>query len=156
MKANSKSAQKESWVDALYETIEDNVLATVLVLHEQFGFGEKRIEQYLDAFEKMADKLNAAAEDEIKDFKTGDYRIKYKQTIREILRVTTLNIMPERFYNEVFIKGHSTAKDVEMESARLKRRKEQMPLSLSEAAELQAEMQAFRDFLKDKGVNKND
>lgn len=45
MKANSKSAQKESWVDALYETIEDNVLATVLVLHEQFGFGEKRIEQ---------------------------------------------------------------------------------------------------------------
>ena len=156
MKANSKSAQKESWVDALYETIEDNVLATVLVLHEQFGFGEKLIEQYLDAFEKMADKLNAAAEDEIKDFKTGDYRIKYKQTIREILRVTTLNIMPERFYNEVFIKGHSTAKDVEMESARLKRRKEQMPLSFSEAAELQAEMQAFRDFLKDKGVNKND
>ena len=156
MKANSTSAQKESWVDALYETIEDHVLATVLVLHEQFGFGEKRIEQYLDAFEKMADKLNAAAEDEIKDFKTGDYRIKYKQTIREILRVTTLNIMPERFYNEVFIKGHSTAKDVEMESARLKRRKEQMPLSFSEAAELQAEMQAFRDFLKDKGVNKND
>ena len=156
MKANSKSAQKESWVDALYETIEDNVLATVLVLHEQFGFGEKRIEQYLDAFEKMADKLNAAAEDEIKDFKTGDYRIKYKQTIREILRVTTLNIMPERFYNEVFIKGHSTAKDVEMESARMKRRKKQMPLSFSEAAELQAEMQAFRDFLKDKGVNKND
>ena len=150
MKANSKSAQKESWVDALYETIEDNVLATVLVLHEQFGFGEKRIEQYLDAFEKMADKLNAAAEDEIKDFKTGDYRIKYKQTIREILRVTTLNIMPERFYNEVFIKGHSTAKDVEMESARLKRRKEQMPLSFSEAAELQAKMQAFGDFLKDK------
>lgn len=156
MKANSKSAQKESWVDALYETIEDNVLATVLVLHEQFGFGEKRIEQYLDAFEKMADKLNAAAEDEIKDFKTGDYRVKYKQAIREILRVTTLNIMPERFYNEVFIKGHSTAKDVEMESARLKRRKEQMPLSFSKAAELQAEMQAFRDFLKDKGVNKND
>ena len=156
MKANSKSAQKESWGDALYETIEDNVLATVLVLHEQFGFGEKRIEQYLDAFEKMADKLNAAAEDEIKDFKTGDYRIKYKQTIREILRVTTLNIMPERFYNEVFIKGHSTAKDVEMESARLKRRKEQMPLSFSEAAELQAKMQAFRNFLKDKGVNKND
>ena len=150
MKANSKSAQKESWVDALYETIEDNVLATVLVLHEQFGFGEKRIEQYLDAFEKMADKLNAAAEDEIKDFKTGDYRIKYKQTIREILRVTTLNIMPERFYNEVFIKGHSTAKDVEMESARLKRRKEQMPLSFSEAAELQAKMQAFGDFLRDK------
>lgn len=156
MKANSKSAQKESWVDALYETIEDNVLATVLVLHEQFGFGEKRIEQYLDAFEKMADKLNAAAEDEIKDFKTGDYRVKYKQAIREILRISTLNIMPERFYNEVFIKGHSTAKDVEMESARLKRRKEQMPLSFSEAAELQAEMQAFRDFLKDKGVNKND
>lgn len=155
MKANSKSAQKESWVDALYETIEDNVLATVLVLHEQFGFGEKRIEQYLDAFVKMADKLNAAAEDEIKNFKTGDYRIKYKQAIREILRVTTLNIMPERFYNEVFIKGHSTAKDVEMESARLKRRKEQMPLSFSEAAELQAKMQAFGDFLKDKGVNKN-
>ena len=156
MKANSKSAQKESWVDALYETIEDNVLATVLVLHEQFGFGEKRIEKYLAAFEEMAERLNAAAEDEIKDFKTGDYRIKYKQTIREILRVTTLNIMPERFYNEVFIKGHSTAKDVEMESARLKRQKEQMPLSFSEAAELQAEMQAFRDFLKDKGVNKND
>ena len=155
MKANSKSAQKESWVDALYETIEDNVLATVLVLHEQFGFGEKRIEQYLDAFEKMADKLNAAAEDEIKDFKTGDYRIKYKQTIREILRVTTLNIMPERFYNEVFIKGHSTAKDVEMESARMKRQKEQMPLSFSEAAELQAKMQAFGDFLKDKEREKD-
>ena len=150
MKANSKSAQKESWVDALYETIEDNVLATVLVLHEQFGFGEKRIEQYLDAFEKMADKLNAAAEDEIKDFKTGDYRIKYKQTIREILRVTTLNIMPERFYNEVFIKGHSTAKDVEMESARAKRQKDKLPLSFSEAAELQAKMQAFGDFLRDK------
>ena len=150
MKANSKSAQKESWVDALYETIEDNVLATVLVLHEQFGFGEKRIEQYLDAFEKMADKLNAAAEDEIKNFKTGDYRVKSKQAIREILRISTLNIMPERFYNEVFIKGHSTAKDVEMESARMKRRKEQTPLSFSEAAELQAKMQAFRNFLKDK------
>ena len=70
MKANSKSAQKESWVDALYETIEDNVLATVLVLHEQFGFGEKRIEQYLDAFAKMADKLNAAAD--VAPVKHGD------------------------------------------------------------------------------------
>ena len=150
MRSNSKSAQKEARTDALYETIEDNVLATVLVLHEQFGFGEKRIEQYLDAFEKMADKLNAAAEDEIKDFKTGDYRVKYKQTIREILRVTTLNIMPERFYNEVFIKGHGTAKDVEMESARAKRQKDKLPLSFSEAAELQAKMQAFGDFLRDK------
>lgn len=28
--------------------------------------------------------------------------------------------------------------------------------SLADAAELQAKMQAFRDFLKDKGVNKND
>ena len=91
-----------------------------------------------------------SAEDEIKDFKTGDYRVKYKQTIREILRVTTLNIMPERFYNEVFIKGHSTAKDVEMESARAKRQKDKLPLSFSEAAELQAKMQAFGDFLKDK------
>ena len=150
MRSNSKSAQKEAWTDALYETIEDNVLATVLVLHEQFGFGEKRIEKYLAAFEEMAERLNAAAEDEIKDFKTGDYRVKYKQAIREILRVTTLNIMPERFYNEVFIKGHSTAKDVEMESARAKRQKDKLPLSFSEAAELQAKMQAFGDFLKDK------
>ena len=53
MKANSKSAQKEAWTDALYETIEDNVLATVLVLHEQFGFGEKRIEKYLAALMLM-------------------------------------------------------------------------------------------------------
>lgn len=154
MRSNSKSVQKESWVDALYETIEDNVLATVLVLHEQFGFGEKRIEKYLAAFEEMAERLNAAAEDEIKDFKTGDYRVKYKQAIREILRISTLNIMPERFYNEVFIKGHSTAKDVEMESARMKRQKEQMPLSFSEAAELQAKMQAFGDFLRDKGCGR--
>lgn len=117
---------------------------------QQIGFGEKRIEKYLAAFEEMAERLNAAAEDEIKDFKTGDYRVKYKQAIREILRVTTLNIMPERFYNEVFIKGHSTAKDVEMESARVKRQKDKLPLSFSEAAELQAKMQAFGDFLKDK------
>ena len=150
MRSNSKSAQKEAWADALYETIEDNVLATVLVLHEQFGFGEKRIEKYLAAFEEMAERLNAAAEDEVKDFKTGDYRVKYKQAIREILRVTTLNIMPERFYNEVFIKGHGTAKDVEMESARTKRQKDKLPLSFSEAAELQAKMQAFGDFLRDK------
>ena len=150
MRSNSKSAQKEAWTDALYETIEDNVLATVLVLHEQFGFGEKRIEKYLAAFEEMAERLNAAAEDEVKDFKTGDYRAKYKQAIREILRVTTLNIMPERFYNEVFIKGHGTAKDVEMESARAKRQMDKLPLSFSEAAELQAKMQAFGDFLRDK------
>ena len=150
MRSNSKSAQKEAWTDALYETIEDNVLATVLVLHEQFGFGEKRIEKYLAAFEEMAERLNAAAEDEVKDFKTGDYRTKYKQAIREILRVTTLNLMPERFYNEVFIKGHGTAKDVEMESARAKRQKDKRPLSFSEAAELQAKMQVFGDFLKDK------
>ena len=58
--------------------------------------------------------------------------------------------MPERFYNEVFIKGHGTAKDVEMESARAKRQKDKLPLSFSEAAELQAKMQAFGDFLKDK------
>ena len=150
MRSNSKSAQKEAWTDALYETIEDYGLATVLGLHEQFGFGEKRIEKYLAAFEEMAERLNAAAEDEVKDFKTGDYRAKYKQAIREILRVTTLNIMPERFYNEVFIKGHSTAKDVEMESARAKRQKNKLPLSFSEAAELQAKMQAFGDFLRDK------
>lgn len=150
MKANSKAAHKEAWVDALYETLEDNVLVTVLVLHESFGFGKKRLGRYLTAFEEMAERLNTMVEDDIKGYKTSDYRAKYKQDIKDILSHSSKHLMPDEFYDKVFVKGHNTKREVETEAARAMRKKHENPLSLSESAELQAKMQAFGDFLKDK------
>lgn len=151
-----KYTEKEKWCNQLYKVLEDNLIVTAVVLHEYFGFGEKRIDDYMKAVQETAARFNEMAKDEVLDVKTDDYRRKYCEAYRAIIKANSENFMPEEFHKAIF-SGHTpTKREIEQEVKIKTREMQKNAVTLSEAAELQAKMQDFRDFLKDKGVNKND
>lgn len=148
-------SEKETWCNQLYNVLEDNLLVTVVVLHERFGFGEKRLMEFVDAVQETAAKFSEMIRDEVIDEKTDSYRHRYQQAFRGTLRATTENFMPDAFIKAIF--GHTpTKREIEREVKIKTREKQKTAVTLSEAAELQAKMQAFGDFLKDKGAKKDD
>ena len=57
MKANSEKAFREKNWRTIFETMEDNLLTVLDVLHEEYGFGEKRLMQFLLSVQNKAAEL---------------------------------------------------------------------------------------------------
>lgn len=148
-----KYTEKEKWCNQLYKVLEDNLIVTAVVLHEYFGFGEKRIDDYMKAVQETAARFNEMAKDEVLDIKTDNYRRKYCEAYRAIIKTNSENFMPEEFHKAIF-SGHTpTKREIEREVKLKNKELWKNSTSLAEAAELQAKMQAFGDFLRDKECN---
>ncbi|MGN0598680.1 MAG: hypothetical protein ACI4JK_02195 [Oscillospiraceae bacterium] len=147
-----KRAHDESLNNQMYECLLDNLLISCYVLNEEFGFGESRIDRYIKAVAEMAKRFDEQVADGVLDCKTAADRLKYQQGFREILRITTKNILPEWFYNEVFHHRCPTRSEAVLKSKNIQRKN---AVSLADASRMQAQMQAFSDYLKDKEENQN-
>ena len=143
----AKNTDKEKFWNALYGCLIDNLCISLYVLHENFGFGEERLERFVDATVKAAKQFEEWADDEALDIKTDDYRKKYREKHRELLCAATKNFLPDDF-REMFFETR-TPTDSEI-VRRVKADERKKTVSVKEAAEMQVRMQAFGNFLKDR------
>ncbi|MFR7724105.1 MAG: hypothetical protein ACLU2K_11850, partial [Clostridia bacterium] len=63
MKANSEKAFREKNWRTIFETMEDNLLTVLDVLHEEYGFGEKRLLSFLQSVQNKAAQYNEMLDD---------------------------------------------------------------------------------------------
>lgn len=49
-------------------TAKANMLVTLMVLHDKFGFGKKRLERYMDEFKNQLEAYNSGYIERVQDF----------------------------------------------------------------------------------------
>lgn len=86
MKVNSEKAFREKNWRTIFETMEDNLLTVLDVLHEEYGFGEKRLLSFLQSVQNKAAQYNEMLDDGVIDDKTGGQREKYAAQLHEIIK----------------------------------------------------------------------
>lgn len=143
----AKRARDESDNNRLYELLVDNLIVSCFVLHEYFGFGQKRLDDYISAVAEVAKRFDDQARDGVLDYKTAAERARYRDKFKEILRIMTKDFLSEEFYNAVFIDHTPTLSEVVRKE---KREQRKLAVSVAEAAKMQTMAQAFGDFLKDR------
>lgn len=150
MKVKHKD-QNKFW-NALYGVLVDNLLISIYVLHNNFGFGEERVGRYIDATIEAAKLFEEWAADDVMDLNTEEGRKKYCEKHREFLKSATVGYLPENFRAEILEERTPTHAEINI---KYKNESKKSAITFSEAAELQTKMQAFGDFLKDKEASKN-
>lgn len=143
----AKKAAAESFNNQVYNVMLNNLLLTCVVLHERFGFGTKRLDDYITAIVEEAVHFDDMAHDGVLELKTAAERQRYQQKFKELLKTMTKGFLPETFYNEMFIGRSPTRSEVNM---KVKNEDKRFAVSVAEAAKIQTMAQAFGDFLKDK------
>lgn len=150
----SKRARTESINNQIYNCLIDNLLITLYILHDKYGFGEKRITDYINTHVEYAAKMDEYIRDEVIAEKTEDFRSLYRRQMHEILRTMTKEFLPADFYAEIFEKPTPTRAEVVSRSNRQrKERAAKTAVSVSQAAEMQRAAQIFQQFLREGGDN---
>lgn len=47
-----------------------NMIISIMVLHDKFGYGEKRLNKFIDEYQKQLDAYNSGYVESVKDFTT--------------------------------------------------------------------------------------
>ena len=150
----AKRARTESINNQIYNCLIDNLLISLYILHDKYGFGEKRITDYINTHVEYAAKMDEYIRDEVIAEKTEDFRSKYRQQMNEILRTITKEFLPADFYTEIFEKPTPTRAEVVSRSNRQrKERAAKTAVSVTQAAEMQKAAQIFQQFLRERGDN---
>lgn len=147
MKANTTDAAVSKMFSQIHEMIEDNLIMILSVLHDEFGFGDKRTRQLILAVQERTAKYTEMAFDEILEYKVAEDRRKLHNEVREILRINALEWMPEDVYAYFFKCRLPTYADVKRNhNARIKATERKQRVSLKQAAELQEQLQIARSW----------
>ncbi len=152
MRANSRQASAEKYWRQTMEVLEDNLVLMLMVLREEHGFGEKRINSIITAVRDKARLFEEMAEDEVLETKTADIRAAYHEAFREIVRINAKALMPPDTYEYFFntpLPMHSDVRRTAHMKDQVKT--EQKKVSLKDAAELHNFMQAAQGYLKNEG-----
>ena len=150
-----KRADREKNNNAAYDVLINNLIISVIVLHEEFGFGKCRMEQYIAGIIDRVRWFDEMSRDGVADIKTAEERKAYKAKFREFLRISTKEYLPEELYREIFETNLPTAAEVSCRSkikdAEMQRK---TAVSVAKAAEMQRAAQIYQDFLRDRAVKK--
>ena len=150
----AKRSRKESTNNQIYNCLIDNLLISLYVLHDKYGFGEKRITDYINTHIDYAAKMDEYIRDEVIAEKTEDFRSQYRQQMNEILRIITKEFLPADFYAEIFEKPTPTRAEVVSRSNRQrKERAAKTAVSMAQAAEMQRAAQIYQSFLRERSDN---
>lgn len=148
-KMNKFQAEKD-WKYIMH-CMDGIIMISCITLHEHFGFGEKRIAEFLDTFTQINSRLAEYSRDEVWDQKTkewrhDDLRRAYRKAIHESLAI----FLPENVINAYFNLDRYNRRDYLMEAKAERRENERRErVSMAEAAEMQNKVQAFRRYLED-------
>ena len=147
MKANTPDVAANKMFSQIHELIEDNLIMVLSVLHDEFGFGDKRTRQLILAVQERTEEYTQMAFDEVLEYKTAEDRRKLHKEVREILRVNALEWMPEDVYTYFFKSRLPTFADAKRNhKARTKAEERKQRVSLKRAAERQEQLQIARSW----------
>lgn len=131
-----------------------NLLVGIVTLHDSFGFGAKRIDDYIKAFYENARMFDDMAADGVLQDKMAGYTTTYADSMVKLLAQQMKPYLSDDEFGMLFDKTRKPFQQVVREnSAAEKRKATQMAVSVAEAAEMQNKMLAMRDYLSGGGIS---
>lgn len=125
--------------------MENNLLIVCLVL-KKYGFGKKRLEQFLVNIMDQVHEIDEMIRDDVLEEKRPELMAMcHEDKIKEIIRERIRTIMPEECFDMLY--GQKLRRSDFAQKA--KRYDSQPKVSVAEAAHLQQSMLAFRDYGRD-------
>lgn len=141
----SRKSRDEIFWEHSARMMENNLLIVCLVL-KKYGFGKKRMKDFLLDVMEQVDEINEMIRDDVLEDKRPELMAMVgEDRIREIIRDRIKTIMPEECW-EMFYGQKLRRADVKADDKRLHK---QPKISIAEAAHLQNTMLAMRDYGRD-------
>lgn len=152
MKANSPRISNERWWESANRMCEDCLIAALMVLKEEFGFGDMRMAKLTDGVYKKFAEFVEYDQDGVRDIRFEPYMPLAEKTISRIMKIRAKEALPPElfdFFYDPKNRNMSFSSSLNAKKKLDNSKKEQQKISVSQASEMQAQLQAARSWAMD-------
>ena len=135
------------------DALHDNIALILCVLHDEYGFGEKRFNALMDGIGRYCGQMTEWLRDEVDEQKIQERKdegfLPDEKKINEFLKMRAKQFLSEENYNELFTSVG--VRDVEQHQRRKQKQLEAKAVKPNEAIMLAKNVDMMSEFLKNQG-----
>ena len=150
MKCNRARLNQDKGLRYIMDALHDNIALLLCVLHDKYGFGEKRLNDVMDEIGRYCGQMTEWMRDEVDEQKMQERRdegfLPEEKKINEFLKMRAKQFLSEENYNELFMPVG--VRDVEQHQRRKQKQLEAKAIKPNEAAMLAKNVDMMSEFLK--------
>lgn len=150
MKCNRARLNQDKGLRYIMDALHDNIALILCVLHDEYGFGEKRLNALMDGVGRYCGQMTEWLRDEVDEQKMQERRdegfLPDEKKINEFLKMRAKQFLSEENYNELFTSVG--VRDVEQHQRRKQKQLEAKAIKPNEAAILAKNVDMMSEFLK--------
>lgn len=151
----ARRAQREKFHNIDFSVMVNNLVIVLETLHTEYGFGEKRLSDFLNHMIEHVEKFDEMAADGVVTEKMSTYQ-QYHESIRSILKASTRGYLPPEFWRSAFIDNMPTSALTDSKYKNLHREYDKKnAVSMAEAAQIQQAAQAFQAYMRERSGDVN-
>ena len=153
MKCNRARLNQDKGLRYIMDALHDNIALILCVLHDEYGFGEKRLNALMDGIGRYCEQMTEWLRDEVDEQKMQERKdegfLPDEKKINEFLKMRAKQFLSEENYNELFTSVG--VRDVEQHQRRKQKQLEAKAIKPNEAAMIVQKVNAMAEFLKNQG-----
>jgi hypothetical protein len=150
MKCNLAKLNQEKGLRYIMDALHDNITLILCVLHDEYGFGEKRLNALMDGIGRYCGQMTEWLRDEVDEQKMQERKdegfLPDEKKINEFLKMRAKQFLSEENYNELFTSVG--VRDVEQHQRNKRKQVEAKAIKPNEAAILAKNVDMMSEFLK--------
>ena len=150
MKCNRARLNQDKGLRYIMDALHDNIALILCVLHDEYGFGEKRLNALMDGIGRYCEQMTEWLRDEVDEQKMQERRdegfLPDEKKINEFLKMRAKQFLSEGNYNELFTPVG--VRDVEQHQRNKRKQIEAKAIKPNEAAILAKNVDMMSEFLK--------
>ena len=150
MKCNRAKLNQDKGLRYIMDALHDNIALILCVLHDEYGFGEKRLNALMDGVGRYCGQMTEWLRDEVDEQKMQERKdegfFPDEKKINEFLKMRAKQFLSEENYNELFTPVG--VRDVEQHQRRKQKQLEAKAIKPNEAAILAKNVDMMSEFLK--------
>lgn len=149
MKCNIAKLNQEKGLRYIMDALHDNIALVLCALHDECGFGKKRLNDVMDCIFDYCGKMTEWMRDEVDEQKMqeikGEGFLPDEKKINEFLKMRAKQFLSEENYNELFTPVG--VRDVEQHQRNRRKKIESEKIKPCEAAVIVSKVNAMNEYL---------
>lgn len=149
MKCNIAKLNQEKGLRYIMDALHDNIALVLCALHDECGFGKKRLNDVMDCIFDYCGKMTEWMRDEVDEQKMQEIKdegfLPDEKKINEFLKMRAKQFLSEENYNELF--QPVGVRDVEQHQRNKRKKIESEKIKPCEAAEIVSKVNAMNEYL---------
>ena len=149
MKCNRARLNQDKGLRYIMDALHDNIALILCVLHDEYGFGEKRLNALMDGIGRYCEQMTEWLRDEVDEQKMQERKdegfLPDEKKINEFLKMRAKQFLSEENYNELFTSVG--VRDVEQHQRNKRKKIESEKIKPCEAAVIVSKVNAMSEYL---------